>query len=347
MTKIRNIKERAVQKLPGFLKFVIIFCVVFFVGTGFTGALEIRLASSLPHNSDWGIILDQVAADWQRITNGEVTLTIFHQRAGTEEQFLQWLKQNRFQAAVFTSEAFYTIAPEIMALSIPFLIRTNEEFDAVLQEVRPLLDTKIEENGFIPLAWAKGGFVKIFSRSPVLTPDDLKRLKLGISPSNTKLADAFKTMGFQIVGASMSDIPAFLASGRIDAIYQSPIYVQTSQFYKVVGNMSSFNLAPFMGGVLMNKQGWESIPARYRDQLREIVRQAGVAFENSFQKREAEAIEIMRRDGVNYVEVNPQAEQVWMSTLQPQIAALAERGIFNKEMYLRIQGILQRRQGAR
>jgi TRAP-type C4-dicarboxylate transport system substrate-binding protein len=209
MTRISNIKERAVQR-P--FRAIMMVGLVFFFVTGFTGALEITLASPLPQNSPWGIILDRISAEWRQVTNGEVTLNVLHQRAGTEQQYLTGLKQNRFQAVVLTSEAFFSIAPEIMALSIPFLIRNDAEFDAVLQEVRPILDAKIEEKGFKNLTWAKAGWVNIFSRSPVFTPDDLRKLKLATNPADKKLTDAFKAMGFQMVGASFSDIPAFLAS---------------------------------------------------------------------------------------------------------------------------------------
>ncbi|MDR0998607.1 MAG: hypothetical protein LBL70_06020, partial [Treponema sp.] len=47
------------------------------------GAVEIRLASPLPHNSDWGLILDRIAAEWYQVTNGEVVLNISHQRPGS------------------------------------------------------------------------------------------------------------------------------------------------------------------------------------------------------------------------------------------------------------------------
>jgi TRAP-type C4-dicarboxylate transport system substrate-binding protein len=311
------------------------------------GTVEIKLASSLPSNSDWGIILDRIAADWYRVSNGEVILSISHQRAGTEEQYLQWLRQNRFQAAVFTSSALNNVAPEIMALSIPFLIRNNEEFDAVLAEVRPLLDTKIEERGYKNLAWAKAGWVKIFSRSRVSVPNDLRRLKLGTSPSDKKFSDAFKALGFQMVGVSLTDIPLFFNSGRIDAIYQSPIAVQTSSIYKMAGHMLSLNLAPFMGGILMNRQGWESIPERYREALREIVRRAGMEFEDSFYRREAEAVAIMRRDGLVYNEISPQEEQVWLNDISARIPGLVDRNVFDKAMYLKIEDILQRYRGSR
>jgi TRAP-type C4-dicarboxylate transport system substrate-binding protein len=312
------------------------------VCVGGLGAVEIRLASPLPRNSDWGIILDRIAAEWYEVTNGEVVLNISHQRSGSEDQYLQWLRQNRFQAAVFTSQAFYSFGSEIMTLSVPFFIRNNEEFDAVLQEVRPFLDTKIEEAGFKALAWAKGGWVMIFSRSPVLSPNDLRRLKVGTNSGDQKLSNAFKALGFQMIGVSIYDVPVFLRRGQIDAFYQSPIQVQASQAYKEARYLSSLKLAPFMGGVLMNRQGWESIPERYRERLHEIVRRAGLEFEASFQRREAEAIAAMRQDGVIYNELSPQMEQVWLDDISSRIPALLDRNVFNKEMYLRIEEILQR-----
>ncbi|MDR2177904.1 MAG: TRAP transporter substrate-binding protein DctP [Treponema sp.] len=313
---------------------------LFFAGAA--GALEIRLASPLPRNSDWGLILDRIAAEWHEVTNGEVVLNIAHQRPGTEDQYLQWLRQNRFQAAVFTSQAFFSIASEIMTLSAPFFIRNNEEFDAVLREVRPILDMKIEEKGFKALAWVKGGWVMIFSRSPVFSPDDLRKLKVGTNPGDKKLNDAFKALGFQMVGASLADIPALLLSGRIEAFYQSPILVQASSLYREARHLSSIKLAPFMGGVLMNKQGWESIPERYRERLYDIVRRAGVEFEASFQRREAEAIEAMKQDGINYNVVTPQLEQVWLDDISARIPSLVDKNVFNKDMYLKVEEILRR-----
>jgi TRAP-type C4-dicarboxylate transport system substrate-binding protein len=204
------------------------------------------------------------------------------------------------------------------------------------------LDTKIEEKGFKALAWVKGGWVMIFSRSPVFSPDDLRKLKVGTNPGNNKLNDAFKALGFQMVGAPLTDTPAFLASGRIDAFYQSPIAVQASFLYKQARNLSSIRLAPFMGGVLMNRQGWERIPERYRERLHDIVREAGIEFEASFQRREAEAIEAMKADGLIYNTVSPQMEQIWLDDISSRIPALLDRDVFNKEMYTRVEEILRR-----
>ncbi|MDR2068870.1 MAG: TRAP transporter substrate-binding protein DctP, partial [Spirochaetaceae bacterium] len=229
--------------------------------------ITINLASSLPRNSPWGRTLDRISAEWSRITNGEVNLHILHQYPGSEGDYLMKLRQDKIQAAIFTSIALNSVAPEVMALSIPFLIRNNEELDAVLQEVRPILNSRIEEEGYINMVLVKAGWVKIFSRSPVYTPQDLKRLKLGTNPDEQELMDAFRTMGFQMVRANLNDVAQRLNSGMIDAIYQSPISVSAFQLYRVAKHMSTVNLAPFMGGVLMSQRAWGRIPPQYQASL--------------------------------------------------------------------------------
>jgi TRAP-type C4-dicarboxylate transport system substrate-binding protein len=303
--------------------------------------LTINLASSLPRNSPWGRTLDRIAAEWSRTTNGQVNLHILHQYPGSEGDYLMKLRQDKIQAAIFTSIALNSVTPEIMALSIPFLIRNNEELDFVLQEVRPTLNARIEEAGYINMALVKAGWVKIFSRSPVYTPNDLKRLKVGTSPDEPELLDAFRTMGFQMVRVSLTDVTQRLNSGMIDAIYQSPISVSAFQLYRVAKHMSTVNLAPFMGGVLMSKNAWSRIPAQYQGPLLEIVRQAGTEIENSFQRSEEEAIANMRQNGVIINQASPLQEDDWYREINRHLPDLVNRNVFHRGMYERIQVILR------
>jgi TRAP-type C4-dicarboxylate transport system substrate-binding protein len=250
------------------------------------------------------------------------------------------LRQDKIQAGIFTSLALNSIAPEIMALSIPFLIQDNNELDAVLNEVRPSLNARIEQEGYVNIVWIKAGWVKIFSRTPVFTPDDLRRIKLASSPDEPELLDAFRAMGFNLIPASFSDIPQRLNSGMIDAVYQSPIAISAYQLYRVTKNMSTVNLAPFMGGILMSKKAWASIPAKYQGPLRDICQKAGAEIENSFQKSEEDAVIAMRQDGLIVNTPTPAQEREWQN-IQQYIPDLVDRNIFNKGMYNRIQVILQ------
>jgi TRAP-type C4-dicarboxylate transport system substrate-binding protein len=309
--------------------------------------LTVTLASSLPRNSPWGRTLDRIAYEWGQVTNGEVTLRILHQYPGTEAEYLMKLRQDKIQAAILTSIAFTAVAPEIMALSIPFLIRNNDELDMVLEQVRPELNARIEQEGYIALAWVKAGWIKIFSRSPVFTPADLRKLKMGTSPDEEELMDAFRTMGFQMVRVGLTDVTQRLNSGMVDAIYMNPVAISAFRLHTIVRNMSSINLAPFMGGVLMSRNAWNRIPQAYRARLLEITMQAGREFETSFQKSEEDAITQITREGLKINQVSPAQEQLWYQEIYQHIPDLVNRNVFHRGMYERIQGILRGYRGER
>ena len=95
--------------------------------------ITIKMASPVPENTPWGQCLNQIAAEWRRITGGEVEILIYHNGvAGNEEAVVRNLRVNQIQAAVLSTFGMYELSPEIMTLSCPFLIRNDEELDLVL-----------------------------------------------------------------------------------------------------------------------------------------------------------------------------------------------------------------------
>jgi len=40
--------------------------------------LEVKIGSPLPRESLWGRTLDRIAAEWSRVTNGQVRLRVIH-----------------------------------------------------------------------------------------------------------------------------------------------------------------------------------------------------------------------------------------------------------------------------
>jgi TRAP-type C4-dicarboxylate transport system substrate-binding protein len=285
--------------------------------------------------------------EWAQATNGEVELIVYHNGvAGAEAEVLRKLNLNQIQAAVFTSIGLNSVTPEIMTLSYPLLIRSDDEMEVVLQKLRPELDARIERNGFTTLAWARAGWVKIFSKAPVFTPGDLRRQKLGTNPDELELLQAFKAMGFQLVPINMNDVLVSLNSGMLDAVYQSPISVAGYQLFGIAKNMSTINLAPFMGGIVMNRTAWRRIPDRYKDRIMQICKRIESEIDGSIAALEAEAITTMSRYGLVINTLSPTQEEEWYRDMAQHESALVGP-IFNKEIYGRIKDILTEYRGGR
>ena len=186
------------------LGFLVLFCVQGLVAQR---RITVKMASPIPENSPWGQSLNEIAREWERITNGLIEVIIYHSgMAGNENTIVRNLRLNQIQAAVLSTFGMYEISPEIMTLSVPFLIRNDDELDAVLTGIKPEMEERINRQGFFTLAWARVGWVKVFSRAPVFTPDDLKRQRLGTNGEQHELNQTFRTMGFQMIPVARTEI---------------------------------------------------------------------------------------------------------------------------------------------
>jgi TRAP-type C4-dicarboxylate transport system substrate-binding protein len=333
-----------------FWVFLPLFCLALFAPlplSAQSSRIVIKLSSLVPERTPWGDLLNRMAADWHRATNGEVELVISHGMKSSEGDLLRQLNLNQIQAAMLSTFGLKLITPEIMTLSCPFLIRDNEELDLVLDQLKPDIEQRINGRGYFTLAWSKVGWVRFFSKNPVFVPADLKRQRLGTSETEPELMDAFKAMGYQMVPVSMNQILVSLSGGQIDAVYQSPVNAGGLQIFGRAKNMASIPVAPFMGAIIMNQRAWRRIPERHRGELMRITRQVEADLDRSVQAFEAEIIQSFTEYGLVINEVSPEQARLWYADIDRALPSLTRSGIFDQGMYNRISALLAARRGGR
>jgi len=322
-----------------------LFFIALFLSTGQLFAqrkITIKLASLVPENTPWGAAINRMAAEWERISNGEVEVIVFPNGTGGDEvEVLRKLKINQFQAGVFTSIGLNSVVPEVMSISYPFLIRDDAELEAVMSRIKPDLDVLFQKQDFITLAWANAGWIKIFSKVPVYVPGDLRKTKLGSNSAEEGFNQAFKAMGYQVVGVSLNDILIALNSNSIDSIYISPIYVAANQLFGITKNMTEINIAPIMGGILINNTTWRRIPEKYKSQFMASAKRIEREIASSISGLENEAVATMVRYGLAINELNPQQRQEWYDdTVRYENNLIGGHSVFDKTYYQRIKTIL-------
>ena len=304
--------------------------------------IVVKMASPVPENTPWGKCLNDIAAEWRRITNGEVEVIVYHNGvAGNENEVVRNLKINQMQAGVLSTFGMYEVIPEIMTLSFPFLIRNDKELNLVLAGLKDELERRVNEKGYVTIAWTCVGWVKIFSKAPVFVPADLKKQKLGTNEEQREINQAFKTMGFQMVPVARNDILIALNSGMADAVYQSPIAVGSSQIFGLAKNMASINIAPFMGSIIINQQTWRRIPDKYKPQLLEAAKRIETALDKSMQGLEDEVIKTMKNYGLVVNQLTPAQEKLWYDEVERVIPGLVGTAL-DRDTYTRIEAILKR-----
>ena len=315
-----------------------------------TETLEVKLASPLPKESPWGRTLDKIAVEWNRITNGQVRLNVRHGGVeGNEQKMHLSLASDIIQAAVFTSFGLNKIEKSVMTLSAPFLIRNEAELSAVMREVQGDLERKISSGNYFMLAWSKSGFVNIFSKDQVLTPDDLKRMKIASQAEASDMNDAFKAMGFQVVETDMGEIGNKLNAGTIAACYQNPAAIAAFQLHSILKNMLQVNIAPVLGGIVMNQITWRKIGdlnPRYQTELLNSTRKIAEEFDASLQKTVSDAVQTMSRAGLKVNQPSAAQAQLWYNEMEKVVPVLLGSA-FDRDLYNRVNSILVRYRGGR
>ena len=297
--------------------------------------ITIKMATQIPENTPWGLFLNQVAADWKRITNGQVDVIIYHNKtAGNEEAVVRNLRLNQLQAAVLSTFGLTEVTPEIMTFSCPFTIRNDAELDLVLKGIKGDLEEKISAKGFYTVAWSRVGWVKFFSKTPIYEPADLKKLKLGTLNEYETLNHVFRTIGFQMVPVAQNEILVALNSPMVDAVYNSPAAVGSTQLFALAKNMASINVAPFMGAIIVNRRTWNSIPDKFKPQMIEAVTRREAALDETVRKFEAELITSMESYGLKMNQLSPAQEQLWYDEIAKAmpnlLGSFVDRGIYGK-----------------
>ncbi|MCL2044646.1 MAG: TRAP transporter substrate-binding protein DctP [Treponema sp.] len=310
-------------------------------GTGTQGEL-VKLASPLPRNTDWGRALDRMAGEWARVTNNAVRLEIIHDgREGTEARMLSSMATNNIQAAIFTSFGISDFCPAVMTMSIPFHIRNDNEFNEVFKEIQPILDAQIRRTNFHVVSWSNNGSVYIFSKNQVLVPDDLRRHRLASSPEATSMNSVFRAMRFNLVEADNLELGQRLASDMINAIYQIPLAVAPLRLHRSVPHMLDLPIAPVLGGIVINRVTWDKISPEHQRAITNVTQRIVAEFDATLPRANANALAMMRRDGLTVNQLNGTQEAQWRTLVETAMPSLLG-AMYDRDIYNRINVILAR-----
>jgi len=305
--------------------------------------IEVRLASPLPRNSDWGRMLDRIAGEWSRVTDNQVRLRVIHDGLeGAEPKMLSSLSSDNIQAAVFTSAGLSEICPAVMTLSIPFLIKDNAELDIVLKDALPVLEDQINKtNKFVVISWSKGGWVYVFSKDSVITPDDLRRQKFGSNPELKDINTVFRTMGFNLVEVDYIDTGTKLANNVINSFYLIPEAMAPLGLHRNLSNMLDMPIAPIMGAIVMNRVTWNKLGADRQREIVKVTQRLAAEFETTISRTSANAVTAMSRDGLKLNKLNAAQQDLWRAEVEKAMPMLIGN-VFDRNLYNQINQILER-----
>src|SRR5690606_22000667 len=157
----------------------------------------IKLASFVPEGSIWDKNLRQMGDEWRRATDGRVTLTVFAGgQQGEEATVVSKMRLGALQAAALTVLCLGPPVPGCPVFAIPFFYESYDDLQHVRDALTPELEKRLAAKGFVLLGWGDAGWLQVFTKRPVATLPELKKLPLYTSAGDDRMVQWYQQQGF-------------------------------------------------------------------------------------------------------------------------------------------------------
>jgi TRAP-type C4-dicarboxylate transport system substrate-binding protein len=304
--------------------------------------VRIKLGTLIPRGTTAYQVLMEMREKWRQAPEGGVEITLYPDGTmGGESDMVRRMRVGQIQAALLTMTGISDIDPSVEALQdMPLVFRSLDEYEYVRNKMRPALEKRLADRGFVTLFWGDIGWVRFFSKDAALHPAQFRPMKLFTWAGNNEEFDLMKELGFNPVSLETADILPGLQTGLINALTTVPMYALVGQFYGPCPHMLDINFAPLGGAALITKKAWDSIPPATQEALRKAAAETGGELIKASRAESDEAVEAMRKRGLTVHHATPEIEaewRTWAEGIYPKIRG----GLVPADEFDEVQRLLQ------
>jgi len=187
-----------------------------------------NFATVAPDNTPWADQLRGVEKRIERESGGRIQVKVFLGGSlGSEiETIHDVARGERIQGGGFSTGAMGEAMdiPILTMIELPYLFSTNEQADAVLDNVlyEPT-KSALEAKGFALGGWAENGWRNFATKGPASTPEQVAKFKMR-AQENPVHMDMYKMLGVQAVAKPTSEVLPALNTGIVDGFDNTALF---------------------------------------------------------------------------------------------------------------------------
>jgi TRAP-type C4-dicarboxylate transport system substrate-binding protein len=274
--------------------------------------LRVNLGTLAPRGSSYFQGLQAMADQWR--AQG-VRLVIYPDGTqGSEADMVRLMRVGTLQACLLTATGLAEIDPAVNVLqAYPLLFRDFDEFEYVLQHMQPMLNSRLEKQGFVPLFWGDAGWLRYFFKERVATVAQLRQTKVFLWSVATEQQRIMREMGWNPVPLETADIMQALATGQITGVSVPPIVALVSQFEKRVPYMVDLNYAPLVGACVMRHELWDKLSQAQRDAMLRVAQATGADIVRRTRLESDQTVAKMQSQGLTVYSLTPEQRAAWQA----------------------------------
>jgi len=285
--------------------------------TGLCAGERLRFATLAPRGSVYHRVLLEVGEAWRRATGADAGFTVYTDGVqGDEADVVRRMRIGQLNGAMVSVVGLSEIEPGVTALQfMPLMFRSWEEVDAASQRLRPLLEKRISERGFVVLYWGEAGWVRFFSRTPCVRPADFQSLKMFSWSGSPAQVDLMRSLGYRPVVLETADILPGLQTGLIEAVPVLASFALAAQIDAVAPHMLDMRWVPIVGAAVITRQAWDGMTPAAQQAVRQASLRAAATMRTERERSDQGAVDAMRARGLHVHTLTPEAQAEWQQLI--------------------------------
>ena len=334
--------------------FAIVFCIAILPLAA--EVITLKIASVAPARSPWDVELKKMAAEWTKITKGQVKIQFYDTTVqGGEKAVIQKLKSTRpgqkaqLDGALFSTVGLHELAPSagFYTLSVPFLIQSQKELDLVISKHGKEIEQKVEKSGCKIIAWSNVGWLSFYTKDRYSTLAELKKIKMATSGLDSPiLSDCLKISGFNVENVSASKFAQSLKSrSGARGFFAVPLLAYAGQFYKDIDYILDAKLCPIMGAFVLSNDAWARIPDEYKEALIASTAKTTRTLNAALEKTDRDCINSMKKAGKTLIVPTKTQLNEWAEEFNQNANAVLASApqALNADLFSKIKELIGRR----
>lgn len=305
-------------------------------------AVKIRLGTLAPRGTSWHRSLLEMGEKWRAAQGPGAAFIVYTDGSqGGEADMVRRMRVGQLNAALLSVVGLTEIDDSVAALQkMPMMFRSWEELDYLREKLRPGLEKRFLDKGFVVLFWGDAGWVRFFSREPALRPADYRKMKVFAWAGDNPQVDIMKALGYQPVVLEISDILPGLQTGMISMVPSTPFYALIGQFYNHAPYMLDMNWVPIVGAVVVTRKAWDAMTPSAQQALRQAGDAVGAELRAISRRENEESVEAMKKRGLRVQPVTPELEAEWRGVAEQAYPMIRGRMV-PAELFDEVQRLLR------
>jgi tripartite ATP-independent transporter DctP family solute receptor len=236
-------------------------------------------------------------------TSGRHHIRVFHSRQlGEESQTIEQTRVGAIDLDRINVGAMTDLAPELKVLASPFLFRSVEHLNKVIDG--PIGDeilNALEPYGFIGMTFYDSGARSLYTvRQPVRTLADLKGMRIRVQQSDL-MENMIRALGASPVALPYGQVLTALSTNLVDGAENNwPSFVATGH-YKVARyyTVTEHTMGPEV--LVMSQRAWQELSPEDRAIFRTAARDSSKFMRTQWQKWEEQSRKQAEESGVTVI----------------------------------------------